>query len=345
MTSAHTTASTSVNHARANMDTLAEAAIGALRAPSILNTQPWRWRFGRDNIELWADRGRQLTGLDPEGRLLLLSCGTALDHAATILRAAGYAVDIERLPNSRRPDLIARIRCGAERSPDPDDAARCSAIYTRRTDRRPFADPRPSDNDLATLHTAAMRHGAHLHLLSQAGILTLAATADWAGRIERSDEVLSSNLTDWTNRPGDSRDGISPRSVAPAGRRTVAPRDFGLEAAATSKASDTSAAAPAEDRGTAYAVLFTDSDESVDWLRAGEALSDVWLTLTARGLAASPISEVVEIPAARQQLRELLGGVGYPAIALRIGVPLRAAAPPPSPRRDVSDMISLQGGR
>jgi nitroreductase len=337
MTSMHTTALTAAHHARAGMDVLAEAAIGALRAPSILNTQPWRWRFGRDSIELWADRGRQLPGLDPDGRLLMLSCGTALDHAVAILHAAQYSVNVERLPIGQRPDLVARIRCGAQRPAESVDSARYGAIYARRTDRRPFTDVRPPDEDLDALRAAAERHNAHLHVLSPAGVLTLAAVADRAGRIERADEILSSDLVDWTNRPGTAGDGISARTVASPGRRTVVPRDFGLDAPARP------VTAGAEDRGTVYAVLFTDADDPVDWVRAGEALSDVWLTLTSRGLAASPISEVVELPAARQQLRELLGSVGYPAIAMRIGVPARAASPPPSPRREVTDVIGLQG--
>jgi hypothetical protein len=337
MTSMHTTALTAPHHARAGMDVLAEAAIGALRAPSILNTQPWRWRFGRDHIELWADRGRQLTALDSDGRLLMLSCGTALDHAVAVLHAAQYSVNVERLPMGERPDLVARIRCGAQRPAKPVDSERYGAIYYRRTDRRPFTDVAPSDEDLDALRAAAERHGAHLHVLPPAGVLTLAAVADRAGRIVRADDNLRSDLMDWTYRPGGAGDGISPRTVAPAGRRTVVPRDFGF------KAPDRPTTSGAEDKGTVYAVLFTDTDDRVDWLRAGEALSDVWLTLTSRSLAASPISEVVELPASRQQVRELLAGVGYPAIAMRIGVPAPTAAPPPSPRREASDVISLRG--
>jgi hypothetical protein len=51
----------------------------------------------------------------------------------------------------------------------------------------------------------------------------------------------------------------------------------------------------------------------------------------------------VEVPSAREQLRLELAGVGHPAIALRIGVPTRTDAPPPSPRREVSEVITLPG--
>ena len=40
----------------------------ACRAPSVHNTQPWRWRINSDDsIELWADRDRQLESLTLRG--------------------------------------------------------------------------------------------------------------------------------------------------------------------------------------------------------------------------------------------------------------------------------------
>ena len=72
-------------------------------------------------------------------------------------------------------------------------------------------------------------------------------------------------------------------------------------------------------------------------------MSDVWLTLTARGLAASPISEVIEVPQASAALRRLLGWTGHPAVAFRIGRPADPEAPPPSARRSGVDIVGLPG--
>jgi nitroreductase len=36
---------------------LTNAVVHALRAPSVHNTQPWRWRIGADAVELhWSSR-------------------------------------------------------------------------------------------------------------------------------------------------------------------------------------------------------------------------------------------------------------------------------------------------
>ncbi|GAA3455131.1 Acg family FMN-binding oxidoreductase [Dactylosporangium matsuzakiense] len=318
---------------RAEIDRIAEATIAALRAPSILNTQPWRWRLATTHGELWADRARQLPGLDPDGRLLLLSCGTALHHATAALRAAGYRAEIERRPDPARPDLIARLRQGSPIDPD-DELYR--AIYQRRTDRRPFADEPPAAAVVDELRAAAERHNVHLHVVPPDQLTALAAAVAHAGAAEQTDPGMSADVLTWTTRSRDDRDGVTARSLTAPGRRSIAPRNLSPARPPSLEPG------PGQDRGTVYALLVTDADEPADWLTAGEALSDVWLTLTARGLAASPISEVIEVAPVRLALHRLLGGVGHPAIALRIGVPVSDADPvPPAVRRSGTDVIGL----
>ncbi|MET7402421.1 nitroreductase family protein [Dactylosporangium sp. NPDC005572] len=322
-------------HPRAALDQLAEASIAALRAPSILNTQPWRWRLAGDHAELWADRARRLDGLDPDGRLQLLSCGTALHHATVALRAAGYAADIDRLPDPQRPDLLARIRQGA---PGPADRELYAALYRRRTDRRPFSDRRPDEAVLAQLRSAAERHGVHLHVVRADQVTAFASAVAHANTVERSETRFRDDILAWTTRPRQERDGVSPRSTVAGGGRTVPPRDLDLAAPAALDPG------PGTDQGTVHLILVVDTEAPAAWLAAGEALSDVWLTLTARGLAASPISEVVEVEPVRSALRRLLGGVGHPAIAMRVGYAAQDAGPVPmSTRRSGTDTVGLPG--
>src|SRR3954469_15023558 len=80
------------------------AARASLRAPSVFNTQPWKWRLAGDVLELSSDPARRLGVTDAEGRLLLLSCGGALHHARVHLAAAGCHADVQRLPEAQRPD-------------------------------------------------------------------------------------------------------------------------------------------------------------------------------------------------------------------------------------------------
>ncbi|MDF3051341.1 MAG: nitroreductase, partial [Pseudonocardia sp.] len=61
----------------------------ACRAPSVHNTQPWRWRLGDDTVALFADQRRRLWATDRDARDLILSCGAALHHLRVALAAAG----------------------------------------------------------------------------------------------------------------------------------------------------------------------------------------------------------------------------------------------------------------
>ena len=57
----------------------------AILAPSIHNTQPWRFRLGDEHVELWSDETGGLPVVDPLGRELVISCGAALLTKSTAI--------------------------------------------------------------------------------------------------------------------------------------------------------------------------------------------------------------------------------------------------------------------
>src|SRR5204862_4650701 len=122
-------------------DALAEAAALAGYAPSIHNSQPWRWRVGAGVLDLYTAHGRQLASTDPDGRLAVLSCGAALHHARTALAAEGWRTDVFRLPDPTEPAWLARITL-AEQVPVSTDAVRLvQTVRIRHTDLRPLTVP------------------------------------------------------------------------------------------------------------------------------------------------------------------------------------------------------------
>jgi nitroreductase len=306
-----------MNHAtmtvdRPTGDTLAAAAAAAGSAPSILNTQPWRWRSGPGRLDLFAERARRLPVTDPRGRMLTISCGAALHHARMALAAGGWSSQVARLPDAGQPDLLATLTVTG-RIPVTDVATRLAqAIPVRHTDRRPVSDrPLPAASMDAIARAARAEVG--LHILSPDQVLDLAAAACRATEIQVDDPQVAEELAYWTGPAAPTGTGL-PTAVLPdhPAQTTVPARDFGRPG--------TLHIGTGHDQAAVYGLLFDDADEPGSWLRSGEALSAAWLTATTLGVSVVPISDVVNVDYTRQTLRHLIAGLGHPHLALRLGI-------------------------
>jgi hypothetical protein len=77
----------------------------------------------------------------------------------------------------------------------------------------------------------------------------------------------------------------------------------------------------AQDDAGVYSILYGESDKAEAWLRAGEALSALWVEATRRGLSVSPSSSVVELRGGRDVVRSLLPPDTTPYLAVRVDQP------------------------
>jgi hypothetical protein len=320
------------DEARAALET---AARSSLRAPSVFNTQPWIWHLTGDTLTLSSDPARRLGVTDAEGRLLLLSCGGALHHARVAMAAAGWRADVQRLPETRRPDLLARITIVGRAEPDPAAARLSAAISRRRTDRRAFGDRRLPDETLAWLRRLVEAEGAYLHVVPDDRVPELAVSVDEAADAEYFDPAYRSELTKWTSRPAWTGDGVPPATAVQPALRRVPMRNFlpdgssGLLAGAD------------DDEGAVFVILFGTSDRPVDLLHGGEAMSALLLGATAEGISTAPISEAVEVAWPRVLLHRLLSGTGEPYLIVRLGYVDSTDVLPATPRRAVGDVIQI----
>src|SRR5690349_9398136 len=81
----------------------------ACRAPSLHNSQPWRWEHSGGELKLFGDRTRLLPAADPTGRQLHISCGAALHHLSVGLLGLRWTTDIRYERRAISPDLLATI--------------------------------------------------------------------------------------------------------------------------------------------------------------------------------------------------------------------------------------------
>jgi hypothetical protein len=318
-------------------------AIGrALLAPSVHNTQPWRFVLYPDRMEILADRSRQLAVLDPTGRQLHLSVGCALLNARVSLAAQGRTVNVRRLPDGDRPDLVARIELDGEGHGDPVDSALAAldpVVGLRQTNRRRFADDRVPDDLVAILVSVAKAEGAQLlPVVSPDDRRALARLSQKADAEQITNPAYRAEIRAWTTDDPARRDGVRaavvPHVDGTAGDE-VPIRDFDTQG---------SGWLPAETRSSASQCLLllgTYSDNPEAWIRAGEALERVWLEITRAGYVASLFTQVIEVGALRVQLRDELRLGMHPHVVLRVG---RAPVTAASMRRHIDELVEDRTG-
>ena len=313
----------------------------AVRAPSVHNSQPGRWRIGPEGIDLFADPGRHLPATDPEGHDLLLSCGAALHHLLLALAALGTSARVERFSDPEHSGHLARVRpTGA--TPAPGAVRLAGAIPRRRTDRRRFASRPVERAVLDGLVRTAAGWGAHLHVVgpgdARRRLVELMARS---ASLQRQQIGYAAELARWTGRYSGAGDGIRAATVAVGGGRAgdVPMRPFPRAGLAQPPHSVEHVDA------SVLTVLSGLTDDRLGTLRAGEACSAVLLTATDLGLATTPLSQPLEVPRTRAAIaRDLVGPAVFPLIVLRVGWAYDGSEDlPATPRRPVDRVLEVVG--
>ncbi|HEU5023883.1 MAG TPA: hypothetical protein VFV01_03080 [Spirillospora sp.] len=304
-------------------DVIRGAVEDAIWAPSVHNTQPWRFGVRGSRISLRADPDRRLDVADPQGREMLISCGAALYNLRLSLRARGYEPAVRPLPDPDRPHLLADVY--VEPGGDEADARTLrehAQIRRRRSHRGGFRSD-PVDAEVRNaLRYEAEREGAGLVQAVDAHVKgALAALTDAAEHVQQRVPSYATEIARWAPSPGTARqDGVQQASYPTRTPRTephFPARDFargqgwGVE--------------PADDAGDALAgfvvLLVTSEDTPEAWLHAGQALERVLLRVTEQDLAAAYHTQALQVPELRAFIQRHFCGDAYPQMLLRIGVP------------------------
>ncbi|MEH0935879.1 Acg family FMN-binding oxidoreductase [Micromonospora psammae] len=310
---------------------LRTAVADAVRAPSLHSCQPWRFRLRDGGIELSVDRARRLPATDPSGWGARLACGAALLNLRLALAVAGTPATVRLRPYPAEPDVVARLVPDRPRRATPTEQSLHAAIPRRFSNRAPFwPDPVPADVRWR-LGEAARTEQCWLELvIGTSAVNAFAEIAHSAHRVLERDPRYRDERAEWMRREpapdgvpaaaGGPRD--EPQDLLPSrgfGGRDRAPgRDFEPE--------------------PLVGVLGSAGNTAADQIVAGQALQRVLLTATDAGLGVSLLSQPIEVPGAREQLRLSLGRYGTPQMVMRIGYGQPGVV---TPRRDVDDVLDL----
>jgi len=302
----------------------------AVRAPSVHNSQPWRFRFDPSFIDVFLDEGRLLPAGDPSGRAARLSCGAAAYTLGLALAVRGTPAEILVRPVPGDPALLARLIAAPPRPATPLERRLHAAVPRRHSNRRPFADQPVPIAARSELIAAAAAEGGWLDLvIGSTAIDATAALVRVADATLNQNPAYRAELRAWTRSDPASPDGVSAAAGGPAPQpdELLARRDFGGEHRPDLRDYE---------REPLIGALGVPGERPVDEVRAGMCLQRVLLTATDLGLATSMFSQPVDVPSVREQLRLALGRPHAPQMVLRFGYAVRQAA---SARRDTTDVM------
>jgi hypothetical protein len=302
-------------------------------APSVHNSQPWRFRVLPDRIELHPDLDRRLPATDPDDRELRLSCGAALFNLRMALQGFGVRPLVSLLPGHVAPGALATVRRGGVITQDEEMRGLLKAVPTRRTNRRPFFESGVDARQRHALVRAAELERSWLHIVGvREEVARMKDFVRRAHRIQLENPAVASELESLTGHRPDAVDGVPPASAGfrPEAQDEWMFRDFDPEHGHERPSGKDYESNPL------VAVVCSFYDGQLGEIQAGQAMQRVLLTATTHGLSASFMSQPVEVPAVREELRRALGGMLVPQTVLRIGF---STPVPATPRRPVTELL------
>jgi hypothetical protein len=321
---------------------LAHAAL----APSGHNAQPWVVRvLGPRRWTVGVDPGRRLPAIDPADRELVLSIGAFVETLAVAAAALGLATEIGPVATARdEADLLA-----LELVPTaPGKGSDLQRIRLRRTLRKGYRGEALPKGDLDVL-VRALGGEAAWFPAGSAGAAWLAAAEVEAFRKQTWRDDAQQELSRWFRfsdrdvaRHGD---GLTPATIEAGAMVQLYMRHF-MDRGDVLKRSFREAGieqvADQVEQGAGWLVA-TAPDESVaSLLDAGRRFARMALRLRELGLAAHPMSQVLEEGPWRSDVKKALRLSGIPQFTLRVGY-VADHPDPVSPRRAPAAFAHVAG--
>lgn len=333
----------------------------AILAASPHNTQPWLFKATDSSIELYIDTQRNVGALDPYLREEHIGMGCALENLMLAAPANGYVAaetlqsgKLVGIPADPKPRLVARVNLAPGKR---DESELYDAIPRRHTNRGAYDPHKPIPPDF--LEALGRLPGDE----ADVKLFLFTAEADRKKIAEVSSAANTEIYSDPDVRRGSERWVRMKWSSVQEDRDGLTVDAFGLPPIADAVAKMMTpgmlrwAASHSEKNGYSNLMLSApligfiavrDRYEQEQCLRAGRIWQRAHLLATARGLAARPCNEAVEVvdheralgrpPSRIALLNEITGDPAWqPTFVFYMGYPTLPAHA--SPRRPVQAVL------
>ena len=280
----------------------------AILAASPHNTQPWRFRVSLSWIELYIDTGRNVGALDPYLREEHIGMGCALENLMQAAAANGYAATVTIVPGKLGPipaepmsKLVARVEL-AEGKREANELY--EAIPLRHTNRGTYDIHRalPDEFVEAVRQLPGEDENVRVFVFTDEGARKkIVEVSSAANRALYSDPEVQAGSEQWVRmrwsalqkyRDGLTVDAFGLPPVANAVAKTIPARMLGWLGSRQEKDAYAALMLSAPLIGI---ITVRDRYDQENCLRAGRVWQRGHLLATARGVAARPCNEAVEM--------------------------------------------------
>jgi nitroreductase len=338
------------------------ALVGAaILAASPHNTQPWLFKVTNSSIEMFVDRQRNVGALDPYLREEHIGIGCALENLMLAAAAQGYAATVTFQPGKLapiaadpEPKFVARVDLAPGKR---NESELYNAIPRRHTNRGLYDPHKPIPPEFVEALGRLPGGDADVKLFlftNEADRRKIAEVSSAANTEIYSDPGVQRGSerwvrTQWTavqeHRDGLSIDAFGLPPVANLAVKMMTPAMFRWARSRTDSNGYLNLMLSAPLIGL---IAVRDRYEQEQCLQAGRIWQRAHLLATARGLAARPCNEAVEMvdherasgkpPAGAALLNEITGDSTWqPTFVFYMGYPTLSAHA--SPRRPVQAVL------
>jgi hypothetical protein len=307
----------------------------AVLSPSGPNTQPWKFSIEENEVSLIADLTRSLPSVDPTDRTLYVSHGCLLTNILLAAEHFGFNYDVECLPDGLSGARTAAVKFskGATKHKFPD---LFQEITKRHTNRKRYEERAIEDETLQKLKDCVDRDGFKLDIITnKEGKNEMADILARAHKIQLGNKAFRKELASWV-RPNisDAKDGLPGYSFGYSDFESF----FGSFIFGTFDMSSSRAATETSfmKASPAVAVLSTQSEDKLTWIKTGVLFETLFLTATKLDVRFDLFSQPIGILELREKMAQILNVKYHPQILIRMGY---AQAAKHTPRRPVEDVL------
>ncbi|HEX8268227.1 MAG TPA: nitroreductase family protein [Pyrinomonadaceae bacterium] len=302
----------------------------AVLAPSSHNSQPWLFKISSENsIEIYADRSRWLKIADADRREMHISIGCALENLLIAARHFGFDTKTDYFPKDDDKNCIARV---VLRQSEETKIHRGQDLFefltARSTFHQTFLNKQIGAEIRREIENCCRENEVNLYLTSDENIRErieeLIVRSDAA---QFADPEFRKELAYWIEQGAFGNSWL----MSQIGSLAVAYLNLGKSTAKTDCTVLRSA--------PVFGLITSVENKRLSQVKAGQVFERIYLTARKFGLGVRPMSQIVQIPEHKEELKKLIPQTGeFPQQPFLLG--FAEVEEFHTPRRNIDEVIA-----